>query len=120
MIRGPASAKFLAWMPGDTMSKSNCWVYKKCGREPGGVLALELGTCPAAIEERVHGINEGHNAGRACWHVAGTCCGGEVQGTFAAKIVSCLTNCGFYDLVRKEEGANFADAKSIFARLQKS
>jgi len=92
----------------------------KCGREPGGAQAMELGTCPAAMEKRLDGVNEGTNAGRACWHIAGTCCGGEVQGTFAAKIVSCLTNCDFYHLVRKQEGAKFADPKTILASLRKS
>ena len=25
----------------------NCWEFKKCGREGGGVKSIELGTCPA-------------------------------------------------------------------------
>lgn len=34
------------------MSRTNCWEYFKCGREPGGSKVDELGVCPAATEER--------------------------------------------------------------------
>ena len=81
----------------------NCWEYKKCGREPDGPRAYELGICPAAIEVRCNGIHSGINAGRICWLVAGTLCGGEVQGTFARKMATCL-ECGFYLGVCREEG----------------
>jgi len=53
----------------------NCWDFKKCGRTD----------CPARVR----------NAGCLCWIVAGTMCGGSVQGTFAQKIGSCL-ECDFY------------------------
>lgn len=46
------------------------------------------------------------NAGRACQVVAGTFCGGEVQGAFAQKFHSCRT-CGFYENVRAVEHPNF-------------
>ena len=68
----------------------NCWEFKKCGREPGGAKAEELGVCQAAIESRVDEVNRGKNGGRSCWAVTGTLCGGEVQGTFAAKLGNCL------------------------------
>ncbi len=77
------------------MSRTNCWEYFKCGREPGGSKVDELGVCPAATEERLDGVNRGKNAGRCCWAVAGTFCKGEVQGTFAKKFEDCL-KCPFY------------------------
>jgi len=33
------------------MKNNNCWEYKKCGREPGGIKVHELGVCPATVEE---------------------------------------------------------------------
>jgi tRNA A-37 threonylcarbamoyl transferase component Bud32 len=86
----------------------------KCGREPGGVNAAELGTCPAAVDESFDGINSGHCGGRFCWAVAGTLCGGKVQGTFAQKRKSCL-ECGFYHRVQAEEGT--ANLRTKFLRF---
>lgn len=80
----------------------NCWEFMKCGREENGDKSAELGVCPAHTEPRLNGIHGGINAGRACWVVAGTFCGGQVQGTFAEKEHNCLA-CDFYDLVRREE-----------------
>jgi hypothetical protein len=96
--------------------KQNCWEFKRCGREPGGAKSGELGVCPAATETRVHGINSGKNGGRACWALAGTLCGGKVQGTFAAKVANCLA-CDFYKLVTQEEGTSCVNAKEIMAKL---
>lgn len=61
--------------------KLNCWQVKKCGREPGGAKTAELGICPAAAEVALSGTNGGKNGGRACWAIAGTLCGGKVQGS---------------------------------------
>jgi hypothetical protein len=97
--------------------KVNCWEFKKCGREPGGPRVPELGVCPAATEVRVDGLNDGTNGGRVCWGIAGTFCGGEVQGSFAAKLNTCL-ECEFYRLVRKEEGARFAHSHQICSCLR--
>jgi hypothetical protein len=84
----------------------NCWEHKHCGREPGGVNADELGVCAAATAESFDGVNRGKNAGRCCWQVAGTLCGGAVRGTFAQKAISCLF-CDFFRRVRDEEGQDF-------------
>ena len=62
----------------------NCWEFKKCGREKGGVNEKELGSCPAYPDN-----------GKMCARVAGTFCGGRVQGTFATKLGNCM-NCDFY------------------------
>lgn len=100
------------------MPKQNCWEFKKCGREPGGVKAAELGICPAATETLVDGVNHGRNGGRACWAISGTMCGGKVQGTYAAKIGNCL-NCEFYQAVQREERPGFETSARILERLKK-
>jgi len=86
--------------------KINCWEYKKCGRQPGGENVDKLGVCFAAMSKEYNGVHDGENGGRACWVVAGTLCGGKVQGTFASKIRNCV-NCEFYKKVRSEEKENF-------------
>jgi hypothetical protein len=95
----------------------NCWEYKKCGREPGGANADELGVCPAASEVHADGVNFGKNGGRACWAIAGTLCGGAVQGTFAAKLPSCL-KCEFYQLVFGEESRGIQNTRAILNKLK--
>jgi hypothetical protein len=102
---------------GASMTKLNCWEFKKCGREPGGVKATELGICAAATEASVSGSNNGKNGGRSCWAIAGTLCGGAVQGSFAEKLGNCM-KCEFYKLVGAEEGSGFMASKAILARLK--
>ncbi len=84
--------------------KTNCWEFKKCGREPGGTKVEQLGICQAACNGTTDGVNGGYNGGRICWAVTGTLCGGKVQGTFARKIANCLLDCEFLKTVMKEEG----------------
>jgi hypothetical protein len=79
----------------------NCWDSKKCGRQPGGEKVTELGVCPAATHAASDGTNGGKNAGRYCWSITGTFCGGKVQGTYAQKHLSCM-NCDFFKQVRLE------------------
>lgn len=67
------------------MAGINCWEFKKCGRENGS-------SCPA--------VSSG--AGRACWLVAGTMCGGTVQGTAAQKLGNCR-DCDFYQKVKAHQ-----------------
>ncbi len=97
--------------------KKNCWEYKKCGRQPQGLSVLQLGVCPAAVEERLDDVHDGTNAGRACWVVAGTLCGGSVQGSFGAKYKSC-EQCDFYQLVRAEERGGFQFSSVLLARMR--
>jgi len=61
-----------------------CWEFKNCGREAGGVNAKELGVCPAYPDHGAH-----------CARIAGTLCGGKVQGSFAMKLASCM-KCDFF------------------------
>ncbi len=95
----------------------NCWEYKNCGRQAGGHAVGERGICPAATETKADGINAGTNAGRACWAVAGSFCKGEVQGTFAQKLMDC-GSCEFSHKVMKEQGPGFESINSIFAKLK--
>lgn len=97
------------------MSKKNCWEIKKCGREPGGAKVRELGVCPAAQDAKFNGLHEGQNGGRACWVIAGTLCGGQIQGSFAAKFKNCI-ECEFYNAVKREEGNNFLSAKQLLEK----
>ena len=98
------------------MAKLNCWEVMKCGREPGGAKAKALGVCPAATNACLNGLNRGKNAGRCCWAVAGTFCDGEVEGTFARKLTSCL-DCAFFKQVVAEEGMNLKTAKDVIEKL---
>jgi hypothetical protein len=98
------------------MASMNCWEYKKCGREPNGAKIASLGVCPAADESRTDGVNRGKNGGRSCWAIAGTLCGGVVQGTYAAKLSTCI-DCEFYLLVAKEEGPSYQITRAILSRL---
>lgn len=88
------------------MANLNCWEFTRCGREPGGAKVAQLGVCDATRETAAHGLNRGHNGGRACWAVAGTLCGGAIQGSSATKLGSCV-QCRFFQAVRGEEGAAF-------------
>ncbi|MBU0729294.1 MAG: hypothetical protein KKE17_06460 [Proteobacteria bacterium] len=100
------------------MKKKNCWEIMECGREPGGLNADELGICPVPQEQKLNNINQGKNAGRSCWAVAGTMCFGKVQGTFARKINDCL-HCKFFELVKNEEGNTWTSTTDILIRLKK-
>ena len=99
--------------------KKNCWESKECGRQPGGEKSNEFGICPAAIEEKLHGLNGGINGGRACWAIKETLCGNQVQGGFANKLSGCL-QCDFYSTVRNEEGSSFKTSKEILAKLNRA
>ncbi len=82
--------------------KQNCWEFKKCGREPGGAHVREFGPCPVVTYAALNGLHGGRNAGRACWVVAGSLCGGKVQGNEEQKRKACW-ECDFLHLVKKEE-----------------
>lgn len=88
------------------MSRANCWEIMSCGREVGGHRVSELGVCPAATCTESAGANGGVHGGRLCWAVAGTLCGGQVQGSFATKSASC-TRCKVFKSVQAEEGPDF-------------
>lgn len=90
--------------------KLNCWEYKKCGREKGGSNAVELGVCVATEEKKLNGVHGGTNAGRACWVVKNTLCGGNVQSNLAVKLGKCVA-CDFYKTVMGEEPATLSSSE---------
>jgi nucleoside-diphosphate-sugar epimerase len=97
--------------------KQNCWEYMKCGRGPKGKKIGKMGVCPAAGERRLDKVHGGINSGRACWVVAGTFCGGTVQGTFARKQVACK-RCDFYKKVHHEQGKETESTTSLLNQLK--
>ncbi len=99
------------------MKKRNCWEFKQCGREQGGKKAGELGVCPASTDGRLEGVHGGKKAGRACWVLAGTLCGGKPQGTYANKYKSCQL-CDFYHEVKGEERMEFQLSIVLLRRLE--
>lgn len=100
-------------------TKRNCWEVRNCGRQDGGARVHDLGVCPASQERKLDGIHGGTNAGRACWVVAGTLCGGEVQSSFAKKFGNCQ-NCDFYKSVQTEEFPTFKMSIVLLARMQEA
>lgn len=100
------------------MEKINCWEFKKCGYEPGGAKVKEAGICPASSEIRLNGQNSGKFAGRACWVVGGTLCGGKVQGNFAIKMSNCV-KCAFFNQVVHEEGEKLVKMIDLVHKLKK-
>lgn len=95
----------------------NCWEFHRCERHPHGKKVKEFGTCPVATEAQAHGINNGINAGRACWVVSGSLCGGKVQGSYVEKLGGCL-KCDFFNLVRQEQGPQFLNSREIMKILR--
>ena len=53
-------------------------------------------------EREADGRTGGTSAGRARWVVAGSLCGGRIQGTYAQKLNNCW-KCDFMNAVKKEE-----------------
>ncbi len=80
----------------------NCWESRNCGREPGGIKAVQDGICPAAEAAWLDGVNRGINGGRVCWVVAGTMGSKVCNLTFSEKITDCVL-CDFYQKVLLEE-----------------
>lgn len=71
----------------------NCWEIRGCGREKGGAKVEELGECIASIE----------SMGHSCWAIAGTLCGGVVQGNVKDKEKNCLV-CEVFGLYNRQTG----------------
>ncbi len=99
--------------------KTNCWEFKKCGREPGGRRNGPSGTCPAATDERLDGVHSGKNAGRTCWALSNTLCENNAQTDFAQRFKDCHA-CDFFKAVVKEEGSGFIFTVKLHERLKNS
>lgn len=81
----------------------NCWNIKKCDRESGGAKVVELGECIAAKQ----------GLGHSCWAIAGTLCGGAVQGTAAQKEGNCMS-CEVYKLYHRSIGTQGKEIAKLF------
>jgi len=82
------------------MEKLNCWQFKNCGREKGGLLASVVGECPVSSAFRLDGLNGGIAGGRACWLVDKLSCPCSLAGGHS---LSSCHNCDFYRRVLFEE-----------------
>jgi len=86
------------------MAKLNCWEFNKCGREPKGEKAHELGICPAAVFDESDGFCDGKNGGRACMYISGTLCNENISGTRIEARKNC-GSCDFYGMIKLEHGS---------------
>lgn len=86
--------------------KTNCWDFMNCGREIGGFAEESMGTCSAITYISFSGTNGGFRSGRYCWYVAGSFQKSTRDCACISKIEDC-SQCGFFQLVKKEEGKNF-------------
>lgn len=81
----------------------NCWELRGCGREAGGANVVELGECIASRER----------LGHSCWAIAGTLCGGLVQGSVKEKQGNCLI-CDVYKSYNRLTGTMGQDVARHF------
>ena len=81
----------------ERMALKQCWEIKGCGRQTSGPKVAELGECVASKEK----------LGHSCWAIAGTLCGGEVQGSAAQKEGNCM-RCEVYGMYHRTVGTEKA------------
>ncbi len=74
----------------------------RCGREPGGAHAAELGVCPVTTKTSANGLNGGVNGGRVCWVIENNCCQNALKEIGRNKKSSCM-RCEFHISVKSEE-----------------
>lgn len=86
-------------MAGST-KKLNCWEFKNCGREVGGLMSDVLGECPVARAMRYDGLNGGKAGGRVCWMVSDGVARREPNWLGRHR---CCHTCDFYRRVLFEE-----------------
>jgi hypothetical protein len=81
--------------------KLNCWEYKSCGRQPGGLLANEYGICPVARALDLDGTNDGQAGGRVCWRVHSRMANRKADNDLP--ILTPCQKCDFYRRVLHEQ-----------------
>ena len=52
------------------MKKEHCWKFTKCGREPGGSNASELGVCNVSMCQVADGLLGKENNAKKCHYVS--------------------------------------------------
>lgn len=97
------------------MKKPNCWEVKACGK---CITIAGDEACPVCKETKAHGIHDGVNAGRTCWVIPHTKCGGSTQGSFGSKFDNCVV-CNFYKMVKEQERGSFQLSVIILSKLGK-
>ena len=90
------------------MDLLNCWEITKCERNEGGAKAQESGVCIAASE----------GLGHSCWAIAGTLCGGKVQGSIAQKEDNCMS-CEVFKTYHRLIGSQGKEVGKLFPAEQK-
>jgi hypothetical protein len=78
----------------------NCWEFRNCGREHGGLMVDVLGECPVANAMKFDGHNGGVAAGRACWIIPNSGCRSSMNNINSSR--NCH-ECEFYRRVISEE-----------------
>ena len=85
--KGSTFSLYFPYQPPENNKKLQCWQFLKCGMED-----CTKNHCPAYP-----------HYGRVCWAIAGTYCGGKIEGTYAQKITDCK-KCPFYNIVTNKKG----------------
>ncbi len=105
----------------DFMSeKLNCWEWKQCGREPGGVNVASLGICPASTEMKMNGVHGGKNGGRTCWIVK---LPHYVKENYKVILEKSMKSVGFAIFTiksNKRKGGHFILSGTLLAKLRSS
>ena len=86
----------------------NCWDILKCERQKNGKKVNEYGECIASKEE----------LGHSCWAIAGTLCGGMVQGDATEKRQNCI-RCEVFKLYHRSVGTEGKKIKELFPEEEK-
>jgi len=105
-VEETSASKWRLWEVKTRKSAVNCWEFMKCGKEPREGRVGGNGGCPITGNRELWGRNRGLYAGRSCWKVLGTLCGGTVQTSYAEKMRDCA-HCNFFRQVKCEEASRF-------------
>lgn len=109
-----AEASSLVILP--TKKRQNCWEFWEYDLRKSLTESPTCRKCPAVVDMRLDGVHGGRNAGRACWVVPGTLCGGELHGEYQEKKKTCMS-CDFFRSVRSHEEPFFIPAGALAAMI---
>jgi hypothetical protein len=82
--------------------KINCWEFRNCGMEPGGIISKIYGECPVPKMMKRDGVNGGKGAGRDCWTIMHASASGNGPFICRNSRISCIL-CEFYHRVQGEK-----------------
>lgn len=86
----------------------NCWEFMKCGREPGGKKASDLGVCPASTFELTDGYLNGKFGGKACAYIFGDFCSESIKKSSGGKGKKACAACDFYNELKYRHREDFS------------